>query len=257
MSPVIVVFVDERYVPIAVNWLAAVKQIGLERNVVLVTLDPVAEQVFAPLHAARLFRPLGSQNLGDLWIHRIRILAALLADGRDIVHSDADAVWLGNPLDDLFSPGFDMVFSQGTFWPPDVHERRGVVVCCGLFAVRSSPRTRAVFAELERRVAAVHDDQVVMNQLLDETVGPWTVESSTRMKTSGKTYTVSTSMMVAEGDRLKVGLVPFHKYPRIMSGPQGVVVGHPLSGKTAAETEDTLRRCGLWVAESSPRMIAP
>lgn len=118
MNPMITVSVDERYVGIAANWLAAVRRLGLERHVMLVTLDPEAEQAFAAVHAPRLFRPLDSRGLGELWIHRVRILASLLAVGRDIVHSDADAVWLANPLDDLFPPGFGMVFSQGRYGRP-------------------------------------------------------------------------------------------------------------------------------------------
>lgn len=247
MSPVIVVFVDERYVAVAANWLAAVRRIGLQQHVMLVTLDSGAERAFAPIHTSRLFRPIDSRNLGDLWMHRVRIVSSLLADGRDVVHSDADAVWLGNPLSELFAPGFDMVFSQGTLWPPDVHHTRGVVACCGLFAVRSSPRTRDFFTDLETRVAVEHDDQVAVNRLLNETLGPWTIEKPHQAEVSGRAFTISDSMMVAEGDGLRIGVLPFRRYPRLMSDPRHVVVGHPLSGKTAAETQGVLRRCGLWV----------
>lgn len=256
MKPMITVFVDERYLAIAANWLAAVRRLGLERQVVLVTLDPEAERALAAVHSPRLFRPLESRGLGDLWIHRVRVLSSLLAEGRDVVHSDADAVWLANPMVDLFPPGFDMVFSQGTIWPPDILAKRGVVACCGLFAVRASPRTCAFFAALERRVAVEHDDQVSINRLLDETMGPWHIESPAHMAVSGASFTISNAMMTAHADDLKVGVLPFRKYPRLMSGPEGVVVGHPLSGKTAAETEETLRKHGLWLVEATPGSTA-
>lgn len=246
MSFKIAVFVDGRYVPIAQNWLAAMRRIGLETNVLLVTLDAESERAFERTDIERLFRPLLTEKLEDLWIHRIRVLAGLLADGHDIVHSDADAVWLSNPLGDLLSPDYDLVFSQGTIWPPDVHERRGLVLCCGLFSVRASARTLSLFDELARRVTIERDDQIAINRLLDEKLGEWKIARPRFLRFGDKNFVTSDEVINSSDGALKVGVLPFHRYPRIISSIDGVIVAHPLSGKTCAETQEKLAECGLW-----------
>ena len=54
----------------------------------------------------------------------------LIACGIDFVHSDADAVWLRDPIPEYFGPGetADLVASQGTRHPPDVFGRWGFVL---------------------------------------------------------------------------------------------------------------------------------
>ena len=54
----------------------------------------------------------------------------------DFVHSDADAVWLKNPLISFGKTAFDLLASQGTIWPLDVFEQWRFVLCCGFLGSR-------------------------------------------------------------------------------------------------------------------------
>jgi hypothetical protein len=247
MTTAIVVFVDERYLDIARNWLVAVDRLGLSEKALVVTLDEAVQSALSARKIRLLHRPLLSGDLNDLWVHRIRVVAEVLLSGADVVHSDADAVWLADPLPEMNSGGFDLVFSQGTVWPPDIHRKRGVVLCCGLYFVRNSPRTRRFFERFAQRVGRERDDQVALNRLLDAELGDWAIDEPCRVSFGDSQFICSRSVMAAEGIDLSVGVLPHHAYPRLMQGPEGVVVGHPLSGKTCAETRAVLERHGLWL----------
>ncbi len=246
MTTLIVTFVDERYVRIAQNWIFAIRRLGLEENVLLITLDSVSDNAIYYGEIRKLYKPLLSNNLSDLWIHRVRCLSELLIQGYDVVHSDADAVWLCNPLNDLISDNFDMMFSQGTLWPPDIHEKWGLVLCCGLFGIRGSSKTKEIFLKLIERVLLEHDDQVAFNRLIDEYISGWEIKNPRWEKIEGKRFVTSLDVMKAKSGHMNIGVLPFHQYPRRMLGRDGVIVGHPLSGKTVNETEFVLRNCGLW-----------
>ncbi len=249
MSPLIVTFVNAGYISIARNWLAAMGRLGLDEAVLLVTLDDEAKAALANQKCQVFHRPLPSADLRDLWVHRVRIIAELMAEGHDIIHSDADAVWLHDARSAIADGGHDLVFSQGTVWPPDSHDKRGFVLCCGLFYLRNSSIVRDFVSRLTQRVRLVRDDQIAVNHLVDEEFSNWIIEDPYWVGFRNTTFVCSRTMMRAQGGDLSLAVVPHHACPRLMQGTDGVLVGHPLSGKTRAETESVLRDHGLWFLE--------
>lgn len=246
MTTTILTFVDEAYLPVARNWLVAIARLGLTGQVLVVTLDQASERSLAGSGIRLLHRPWRSPDLNDLWIHRVRVMAELLDSGADLVHSDADAVWLGDPLPALTAAGFDLVFTQGTVWPPRTHARRGFVLCCGLYGVRNTPATRMFFARFVERVERERDDQAALNALVDEEFGDWVVEAPYAVPFRATRFICSRTLMTARAPDLALAVLPHHAYPRLMQTTDGVVVGHPLSGKTCGETRLTLQQKGLW-----------
>jgi hypothetical protein len=242
----IVGFVNQNYVEIARNWLVAIDRLGLGRRALLVTLDEAAQRALSSSDVRLLHRPLLSGDLNDLWVHRVKVLSELLLSGIDVVHSDVDAVWLSDPLPEMSGSSLDLVFSQGTVWPPDVHRNRGFVMCCGLYFVRNSPGARLFFKRFAERVAIERDDQAALNRLLDEWLGEWAIREPYRVRFGSVEFVCSRVMMLASGPDLSVGVLPHHSYPRLMSGLEGVMVAHPLSGQTSEETRAVLRQGGLW-----------
>lgn len=245
-SPRIVTFVNAAYVPIAWNWLAAMDRLGLRRQCLVVTLDAQAHASLQSADVATLYRPLHSQDFKDLWPHRTEVIADLLADGRDVVHSDVDAIWLRDPLPHLRDDGEDMVFSQGTLWPPESHRRRGFVLCCGFFLLRAVPVVQDFVVQLRERASALGDDQWALNQLIDERVTGWSVDEPYELTYRDTAFVCSRSKMRAHSPSLKVSVVPHHAFPRLVTTLDEVVVAHPLSGKSLEETRSVLIEKGLW-----------
>jgi len=146
---VILTFANSLYADVLMNWLVALSLQSID-NYLVIALD-------RELHASLTDRGIPSllcelkSDLGDLWIQRVRVFATLCDAGVDFVHSDADAVWLRDPKLYFADAEVDLVASQGTVWPPDVHRQFGFVLCCGLFHLRSTPVSRQLLTELEQR----------------------------------------------------------------------------------------------------------
>ena len=95
-----------------------------------------------------------------------------LAAGHDVILSDTDALWLKDPVEDLFySNSNDVVAS--TVWadsafPPKFREKYGYTLCTGWIGFRSNPQTIGLFdrmmAEAERQGET--SDQRAFNHFL-------------------------------------------------------------------------------------------
>jgi hypothetical protein len=246
---IILCFVNEPYIRVARNWLLAVDRLGLSPGVTLVTLDAAAEDAFQGAGIATLNRPLPSRDVADLWLHRTKVILTLLREGHDIVHSDADAVWLRNPLPHLFDDGEDMVFSQGTTWPLRSLERRRFVLCGGLFAIRSSQKSIAFWDQVASRLERGGDDQKVLNHLIDRRFSEWTIKDPYELTFRNRTILCSREKITAAADGMTVSVLPHHLYPRLLADTGPAFVAHPVSAKTGVATEDVLRERKLWFLE--------
>lgn len=256
MTPRIIAFVDARYIPVAQNWLLALQEIGLGEKATLVTLDEEARVAFPAGQV--MHRPLGEVSLSALWLHRIAVFEEVLRAGEAFIHSDVDAVWLSDPLHHIMACDAEAVFSQGTVWPPDVHERHGVVLCCGFFYLSATPATLQFLEKVAVRVREDRDDQVAVNRVVALGVDGWQIEGPYEIPFRETTFQASRRPMRAirqqEGSRLpSLAVLPHHAFSRLIDrmGPD-VVVAHPLSGKTCQDKRNCLGELGLWKLTEVP-----
>ncbi|MDE4134801.1 putative nucleotide-diphospho-sugar transferase [Phaeobacter sp. QD34_3] len=146
----------------------------------------------------------------------------------------------------------DMVFSQGTFWPRDVHAKRGLVLCCGFFHLRPSQSTFAFLDAVQERMAYDQDDQIAVNHVISGWIEEWKFEDKYEVPFRDTRFFASTSPVRSKGiDRngreFSISVLPHHSYPRVVKEiSDQVVVAHPLSGKTMKEKEEILNELGLW-----------
>ena len=251
MKPIVLAFVNAAYIPVGRNWLTKILALNLPAEVRIVALDADSRDAFSD--AEVLYRPLADARLDQLWVHRMQVFLELLEAGQDFVHSDADAVWLRDPLPVITDCDADLVFSQGTVWPPDIHAKHGLVLCCGLFFVRANPVTTAFFVEAARRVLADKDDQTTINRLVDERIAGWQVEEGDWIDFRDTRFLISHKPIRSippPGQQIPgptVAVLPHALVPRMVTeiGPP-VLVAHPLSGKTCADKQRVLGSLGLW-----------
>ena len=246
--PTIVTFASEAYIPVVQNWIKHVDALDVRAPVKIVALDATTRDAFSAARVA--YRPCDVSNLADLWTFRIRVLHDLLQEGPGLVHSDADAVWLRDPLPTIADCASDIVFSQGTIWPPDVHTKRGLVLCCGLYHLSNTTRGHSFMTQLEARVAHDGDDQVSVNRLLDESGLEWVVEDPYTIPVKGTDFIASRRTIRSSGGGVwgSVAVLPHHLFPRqVESLDPNVIVAHPISHKTCVDKIKTLKRLGLWM----------
>jgi len=245
-SLIVLTFVSEDYIPVGQNWLRHVETISPDAKVLIIALDRATEAAF-PDNLVQ-YNPADEEGLAPLWRHRIEVLRKFLDQGYDVIHSDADAVWVRDPLPFLSECNAEMIFSQGTVWPPDVHAHHGLVLCCGFFYLRNTPSVRSFLSEVSHRVSLEKDDQASINRLVDENGVTWRIENPYNIDFRGKVFLASRKMIqsvVAVGP--SVAVLPHHLFPRLVENlDQDVVVAHPLSEKNCEEKIEVLSKLGLW-----------
>ena len=141
-QPLIVVFANWRYREVLLNWMEAISRLGIS-DCLVVSLDKKLYRHMRRRGTPTILAQCG-KSLADVWIVRIDVFRCLIDRGIDFVHSDADAIWLRDPIPEYFraEKDLDLIASQGTRWPPDVFDQWGFVLCCGLFYMRSTRPAR-------------------------------------------------------------------------------------------------------------------
>jgi hypothetical protein len=232
-SSVIITFANSLYADVLMNWLVAISLKSID-NYLVIALD-------RELHASLSDRGIPSllcewnTDLGDLWIRRVRVFATLCDAGVDFVHSDVDAIWLRDPRGLYFTDAdVDLVASQGTVWPTDVHRQFGFVLCCGLFRLCSTPVSRQLLTELEPEVVVTRDDQVSLNRLLAARAIKWQVEPADcyHLALGNKRFLCARSLIRGVApDGLRVAILPQHLFQRVPVKDGQPYVAHFLTPK--------------------------
>ncbi len=254
----IIAFADSRYLTVLMNWLVALAASGID-NYLVVALDaPLAtflEERGIPVVLSEL-----RGDLGSLWVRRIEVFAALCAAGIDFVHSDVDAVWLRDPRAAYLEPtAADLVISQGTVWPPDVHQQFGFVLCCGLFRLKSNAHSQRLLAELALHVTGTRDDQVSLNRLIARRAPRWQLEPKDvyYQELQGQRFLCSRSVISASGsDGTGIALLPHHLFQRLpTASAERPYVLHPLTAKDPDAKLAQFAQCGCLLLRQDWRHV--
>lgn len=248
-EPLVITFADSNYRPLLALWLDQLQALGIGRLRVYALDAPLLDWCRERgVDAAGL---PWQGNLRDLWVQRIRIFSALLAGGEDFIHSDVDAIWVRNPLEagSARECDEDLVFSQGTLWPPDVFSRWGFVLCCGWFRARPTAGARRFFAALEPDVAASGDDQLSVNRVLAAVPMRWECGHGPdyRLPFNGTSLACWTRPIrgASRDASLSVALLPHREFQRLPEDSDAALIKHYLTPKDCGQKLAIFRRLGL------------
>lgn len=244
--PVTLVFADRGYVEVLLNWLVAADVHGT-RPVVCALDDPLDQ--WLSRKGIPSVRVPWDGTVPGIWETRLRVLRHLLAEGVDLIHSDADAVWMEDPRPDVAAGG-DLVASQGTVWPPDALAAMGAVVCCGFFGLRATDGTRALLDDVWGRLGEdpIRDDQAALNRALAAAGATWTVTRPpvARAEVAGHAVPLFDHDLEGSASGISLRLLAHTRYQRVpLDHPAAVI--HHLSEKTAESKRAELRAAGAYV----------
>lgn len=256
---VVIAFADWRYRAVLMNWLVALDLLGIT-NYLVISLDPT-------LHDFLVARGLPSVpaqwdgSLPSLWQYRVQVFSALCSSGTDFIHSDVDAVWLRDPLATHFLPlEQDLVITQGTVWPPDVHQRFGFVLCCGLFRLRATDRSRALLRDLAADVLRSGDDQLSLNRLIAMRAPQWQADPQETYHVGWQNtrFLCSRRPMSARcADGLEVGVLPHHLFQRVDATlSEAPFVRHLLTPKDPERKLSEFQRQGCLLLRSDWEVVS-
>jgi len=247
-GPLPLVFATGNFAPLLDNWLIHARAASVRQPLVIAMNGP--QSLPAASDALKIHYNFDG-SLGDLWYRRAMIFEFLSAGGVDFIHSDVDAVWLKDPRPLCFADGgFDLIFSQGTNYPPEIWRRWGFVLCCGLFAVRANPNTAAFFAKLRALVERIPDDQVALNALLEQHGVTWETAGldTQKLDVRGQAFTTYRKMLAGTCETLglRIGLIPHHRIPRLPIAGGDAIARHPLGPGDPMRKAEILRAVGCW-----------
>ncbi len=231
-NTVVIAFGDIRYINVIEEWLKRIVKLQV-RNYVFISLDDETQNYLVSRGYNTSLVPYKG-NLGEFWVFRLKVIRRLLESGLNVVHSDADAFWLSNPLDNLSLSTADIVSSQGSIFPESTLQHWGFVLCCGFQMFRSTLNCLALFERLIPYVEEVKDDQIAVNEVLMNMGVTWERDNTGYTLThQGKSFTCYKKHLIGKCDSLTVQLLPHAQYQRYFEGINpDLKVLHLLSDKT-------------------------
>jgi len=206
----------------------------LKNNLLVVALDATADKAIREM-GLKSHLLAWDGGLSSLWKERVRFVRQLLTQGYDVIHSDADAIWLGNPVEYCLNLNVDAAFSQGTIWPPSVHEELGVVLCCGFFYLKSNEHTIHLLEQWYESVLIDGDDQRALNELLLERGLSWPGKEDYCLSWQGKSFKCFNDVKCGSlPGSMKLALLPHWHFQRLPEG-RAPIVKHLLAASKQLE----------------------
>lgn len=250
-APVTIMFADSYYADVLDNWLRHALPF-LENNLIVFALDEPLDARMRSLGVSSVYLPYRGK-LDALWLLRLQVFWTLCSWGVSFVHSDADAVWLRDPLAYCSQLDCDLVISSGTVWPPDVVTRWGFVLCCGLFLMRASPRMANFLQAVRIAAANDGDDQAALNRVLMKAGVNWQMDSlsSDTQQVQGRSFRCFSEVVFGEvaansNFGMRIALLPQNDFQRIPLSAEAPFVKHLLTPKEPVAKIATLREYGCW-----------
>eukprot|EP00448_Togula_jolla_P000418 CAMPEP_0170614532 /NCGR_PEP_ID=MMETSP0224-20130122/24857_1 /TAXON_ID=285029 /ORGANISM="Togula jolla, Strain CCCM 725" /LENGTH=633 /DNA_ID=CAMNT_0010940209 /DNA_START=112 /DNA_END=2013 /DNA_ORIENTATION=+ len=264
----ILIFANSDYAEMLLNWLVMGKATqSVAQNYAIVCLDDVVESLLIS-HGEKCFstRPRfyrrldGSLSaLSPLWMMRIRVLADLVGSDINVIMTDADALWLQDPmpiLNQVAADGADVILSRGRS-PMQEFKTWGATACMGFAVFRATEGTKLLLEEMLLRSKATmnFDDQELLNHVLLHAglqfANPLQLQGSQEVDVGviGPGF-----LKPSFFGTLSVAMLPHETFMRICDGDsdvKGAVVAHCVSldkmASNGAIKRSELASRGLWV----------
>lgn len=170
--------------------------------------------------------------------------------------SDADALWLSDPMEDFSSPravDSSIVASRGNY-PQNLGQQWGATLCMGFVLFRAKAnRGMEYFVLIMKQLAEEYgDDQKAVNIAVSQLGIQWDAEGSDMRYEKSTEFGFGTidSLVGGEDRPLTVTLLPHSKYTRHCGKspltPGVTVVAHCRSPKKAGSKMSWMYDAGLW-----------
>ena len=262
-STVLVLSCSWGYVSALVNFFMFQPDLFRLMHVAIVCLDKRFADWYES-HGGRCAQRIFGQDVDDLsnlhkkWKTRSRTVHGFLERGVNVIASDSDALWVGNPLWYLDGKNVaDIIISRAIF-PFSVRNRFGATGCMGLSFFKATPAVAKYYKEF---VVASLDDQAGFNlQLLraSRDIGPTAFElgSGKRMSNDKHSTGISYARYNRSGIVFSVGFLPAvvanRKCFKMNMDHPALAVAHCHSAKTGIRKVKSEIARGLYFLPDRP-----
>lgn len=148
-NTLVVTFCEKTYLSVLVNWLAFVRTRSRSQvSVLVITTDRAFSEFLSRKGVNSLYlSAVPSSNLAaSFWKTRLHVFTWLSAWNFTVIHSDLDAIWLKNPLPEIYShlgkgAGHGRLLLSRDIYPGEQLRVWGSTLCTGFMAFRGGNRT--------------------------------------------------------------------------------------------------------------------
>ena len=252
--------VSEKYVNVEQNFmrLMELNSVFKRHHLYLMCMDDASVRIFATLGIRCV--PLDSlqfDSIHDLWKTRIRALSCLVTEGYDVIMSDADALWLRDPMDYFNLPevrNSSVVASRGNH-PRSISNRWGASMCLGFILFRATgPGMVTLQKYIETLVLQITDDQIATNKAVNRFGITWDEDSDMRFANStGLGRGTIDNLFDDDDEPLVITLLPHSAFTRLCASNQisnETVVAHCHSIKRVGRRVSWMQEANLGLLDS-------
>lgn len=252
---VVMQVVSEDYVDLERNFirLMELNSAFTRENLYLMCLDDASVSIFEALGIRCV--PMGTLEMHshkDLWEIRVRVVSCLVAEGYDVIMSDSDALWLGDPMEyiNLSSSSSSVMASRGSF-PSAIKSEWGATMCMGFIFFRATGAAMDTFQNtMERIVLETGDDQIAVNQAALELGIAWDKGSDMGYVTSvGIGKGTIAKLTSDDGKFFEISLLPHNKFTRQCDSTpisNDTIVAHCRSKKIPSDKTNWMQEQDIW-----------
>jgi hypothetical protein len=264
--------VSKEYIRTGLNWIQAMRRIGVG-NFLIIAGDRFTSDKLDALDVPNVLAEIDESGVDGSFVSttgfsakglavsafKFPVAHFLLRSGYNVVLSDADAIWLQDPMP--FLRDADIAFQRIVYHPPSIAMLWGFAACGGFLSFRNGHRTIPFVERCIEAHRVLYCDQLAMNlALLDEEPDWWCEQADWMLPAPGVHHDRS-SLEVAfsryakypirgelRKERLEVLALCHDKFWRhacVTSSLPDTVVCHPNSPKDDLEKMKILEAAGL------------
>lgn len=238
-------FCDTGYLEVLLNWLVAADRYGHGDPIICALDDALHDRLDAAGFTS--VRVPWDGTLATLWQLRMKAVHVLLDHGYHVLHTDADAVWVDDPMPEIDAlDDCDLVASQDVVGPSDALATMGVAVSPGFFVARAGAATCELVGDVVAQLRqGAPDDQVAFNRALVARGMLWGLSDPWDAVTIDHRRVPIFDRTVRGSDHsgLRAALLPQTRYQRVRLD-RSAVVAHHLGFADAGVTRAQLAASG-------------
>lgn len=252
--------VSEDYIDLERNFmrLMELNSVFTRHNMYLMCMDNASVDIFASLGIRCVpLSALPFNSIHDVWKTRVRALSCLVVEGYDVIMSDADALWLRDPMEYFDLPSVrssSMVASRGSL-PFSLSNRWGATLCLGFILFRAAgPIMDKIQRYIQHFVSRIADDQIAVNKAVGRVGVTWDKESDMRLVDSTGLGRGTIKRLRSDDGPFVITLLPHSAFTRdCRSTPisNETVVAHCHSRKKVGRRVSWMHEANLWLMDNT------
>jgi hypothetical protein len=145
MNYKIFTYANYKYIEIAEYWASFVERLKLNYTVYCTDRRGYQYLLDKNINCTMFDTPTEGRdfNFNDFGLIRFKILSELLDKYEYVIYSDADAIWIDNPLGDIFEHSYDAHLStvhHRDAYPASIRKKWGMTICTGWMGFKHTAR---------------------------------------------------------------------------------------------------------------------